>query len=101
MFLSPILTTNLVTTTRKFTTCSKNLFPHSEDVSKFSDNSISVYIKEKKEKIENLRKTYISQSDEDEKRFDYNQYCDRLSKQLNEYSSKEEAEKKLKWRNLR
>ena len=54
---------------RKFTTCTKNLFPHSEDVSKFSDNSSSVNIKEKQQKIDNLRKTYISQSDEDEKRF--------------------------------
>ena len=85
---------------RDFTTCSKILFPHKEEVSKskFSDtNSTLEFVEEKKKEVETKRQTYLSQSDVDEKRFDTKKYADDLEADFNEMS-KEKALEDSKFR---
>ena len=86
---------------RDFTTCSKILFPHKEEVSKskFSDtNSTLEFVEEKKKEVETKRQTYLSQSDVDEKRFDTKKYADDLEADFNEMSKEKALEKKAEER---
>ena len=89
----------LSSSSRNFTTCSKILFPHKEEVSKFSDtNSTLEFVEEKKKEVETKRQTYLSQSDVDEKRFNTKNYADNLEAEFNEMSEEKALEKKAEER---
>ena len=86
---------------RDFTTCSKILFPHKEEVSKskFSDtNSTLEFVEEKKKEVEIKRQTYLSQSNVDEKRSNTKKYADDLEAEFNEMSEDKALEKKAEER---
>ena len=86
---------------RDFSTRSKILFPHKEEVSKskFSDtNSTLEFVEEKKKEVEIKRQTYLSQSNVDEKRFNTQKYADDLEAEFNEMSEDKALEKKAEER---
>lgn len=78
---------------RDFSTSSKFSFPHSEDVSKFSDNTSSICRRELRNEMESKRKTYLSLSDEDSAR-NKPEFVWKFRDELNK-CSKEEAEEKV------